>query len=114
MNYQSPAWQAALPRPRERKWELPYGADEPLMPWIAPPLPENLKKLFLSIGAEYEAQPGQLIYRVNNDLNSMTLITHGIAGRSFGNPYNQSKYAMAIAIPGRIAGGNHTFFLRRP
>ena len=82
MNYQSPAWQAALPRPRERKWELPYGADEPLMPWIAPPLPENLKKLFLSIGAEYEAQPGQLIYRVNNDLNSMTLITHGIAGRS--------------------------------
>ncbi|WP_277030353.1 Crp/Fnr family transcriptional regulator [Turicimonas muris] len=114
MNYQSPAWQAALQRPRERKWELPYGADEPLMPWIAPPLPENLKKLFLSIGAEYEAQPGQLIYRVNNDLNSMTLITHGIAGRSFGNPYNQSKYAMAIAIPGRIAGGNHTFFSRRP
>ena len=114
MNYQSPAWQAALQHPRERKWELPYGADEPLMPWIAPPLPPALKELFLTIGTECEAAPGQFIYRADTDLNSMTLITHGIAGRTFGNPYNQSKYAMAIAIPGRIAGGNHTFFSRRP
>lgn len=47
MNYQSPAWQAALQRPRERKWELPYGADEPLMPWDCASSSGEFKKAFL-------------------------------------------------------------------
>lgn len=105
---------AEIQRPRVYGWEFPYGSLEPLMPWITPEVPQRLKEIFLQKGLELCFRTGENVYGRRFRLDHMSLILQGIAGRSYGNYAAQDKKTMAIAIPGRIAGGNHTFYSHRP
>ncbi|MDO5530739.1 hypothetical protein [Sutterella sp.] len=109
-----PQWLEVVRRPRARAWTLPYGADEPLVPWIAPPVPPRLEEIVMREGIRREFEPGEYIYPAGMPLNILTVITEGVAGRTFGSLYNQQKQGMALAIPHRVCAGNHTFFSERP
>ncbi len=113
MNY-SLQFMAELQKPRVRPWELPYGAKEPLMPWITPEIPPKLRELFVLRGLEKELKAGEPIYGRRFGLDKMAYVTNGMAARCFGMIANHDKEGFALTIPGRIAGGNHTFHSRRP
>ncbi len=105
---------AELQRPRSRSWTLPYGSAEPLVPWITPCNPPKLLALFKKHGRKVVLKTGENIYDSKTGLDHMTLVTRGLAGRCFGKTTNQEKEGYALTIPGRIAGGNHSFYSGRP
>lgn len=107
-------WLETVSNPRPRAWSLPIGAHEPLMPWITPPVPEELEALFRAEGQVRELKAGEYVYTPNMPLSLMSLVVEGVAGRSYGSMYNQPKQGMALAVAHRICGGNHTFHSRRP
>lgn len=110
----SSQWLEAVRSPRARLWKLPEGADEPLMPWITPPVPEALERLFRKEGQTRRLDAGDYVYTPRMPLSLMSLIAEGVAGRAFGSMYSQPKQGMALAVAHRICGGNHTFHSGRP
>ena len=110
----STQWLNVVRRPRMRLWKLPAGAHEPLMPWITPQVPPELEALFRAEGQVRQLNGGEYVYTPRMPLSLMSLITQGVAGRTFGSMYSQSKQGMALAVAHRICGGNHTFHSGRP
>ncbi len=82
-----------------------------------PPVPPELEALFRAEGQVRQLNGGEYVYTPRMPLSLMSLmslITQGVAGRTFGSMYSQSKQGMALAVAHRICGGNHTFHSGRP
>ncbi len=84
------------------------------MPWVTPAFPDFLLDLFGRIGVRRTLAAGEHVFGANEPYDSLVLLTSGLGARTFGSIYNQAASALALAVPGRIIGGNHNFFSRRP
>ena len=99
--------------PRHRHWTYPYGPTVPVMPWIMPPVPDELRQIFQQFGFRQTLNAGEYIFTQDRSIDALVLLEKGFSGRVFGSLYNQSTAAMALSIPYRLAGGNHNFWSHR-
>lgn len=98
---------------RRPPWTRTEGPGLPVMPWIMPSVPPEWVRLFETHGTPGRRRARERIFAANEPIDRLVLLTSGLSGRCFGSPANQSLTAMALSVPGRLAGGNHNFWSAR-
>lgn len=100
--------------PRSLPIELLGLSALPLMPWVTPPIPEPLMGEMHRLGSRRMIEAGEYVFPAEMPFDHLVVLLSGIGGRAFGSLLNQNANALALAIPGRIFGGNHCFFSEHP
>lgn len=113
-NY-SKAWYDALAVERfTQTWPSVYGPRAPIMPFIALPLPPEVRGHFREAGELHHFQPGDSIIE-GTVVKGMQMIVSGLSCRVAATLDGQSGAgAMGLSTPHRVATGNLNFATRRP
>lgn len=113
-NY-SKAWYDALAVERfTQTWPSVYGPRAPIMPFIALPLPPEVRGHFREAGELHHFQPGDSIIE-GTVVKGMQMIVSGLSCRVAATLNGQSGAgAMGLSTPNRVATGNLNFATRRP
>lgn len=113
-NY-SKAWYDALAIERyTQTWPSVYGPRAPVMPFIAMPLPPEVRVHFREAGELHHFQPGDSIIE-GTVVKGMQMIVSGLSCRVAATLDGQSGAgAMGLSTPHRAATGNLNFATRRP
>ena len=113
-NY-SKAWYDALAVERfTQTWPSVYGPRAPIMPFIALPLPPEVRGHFREAGELHHFQPGDSIIE-GTVVKGMQMIVSGLSCRVAATLDGQSGAgAMGLSTPNRVATGNLNFATRRP
>lgn len=88
--------------------------DTPLLPWIAPHVPQPLLDMIERLGTVRQLKPGDYVFAQHERVNRLVYVRSGMTGRAVVEPASKNPEAMAISPPGRLGAGNLNFFSGRP
>lgn len=110
----SDAWMNALRSIRTKDWPDEAVRHVPMLPWITPPVPKNIRSLFEIHGRPLCVPAGESLFGTSF-VTDFILITSGLSGRYLTpDRVLDGDAILALSPTGRFACGNLNFITRRP
>ncbi len=110
----SAAWLRAMQTAQRAVWLPERGPQAPLLPWIAPHVPQPIFEMIERLGTVRQLEPGDYVFASHERVNRLVYVRSGVTGRAVVDPASNHPEAMAISPPGRLGAGNLNFFSARP